>query len=97
MEIQTFSSAEQCHIEDTESLNCVSCFDQKPSENNTKRYNGEPESTEKNATSCIILEVGTQNLLLAFCHIPSLALSEIPRKGQYNNQTETEGNIKLRG
>ncbi|NXR94633.1 LBR protein, partial [Hypocryptadius cinnamomeus] len=28
----------------------------KPSENNTKRYNGEPESTEKNATSCIILE-----------------------------------------
>ncbi|XP_031959281.1 delta(14)-sterol reductase LBR isoform X1 [Corvus moneduloides] len=28
----------------------------KPSENNTKRYNGEPESTEKNDTSCIILE-----------------------------------------
>ncbi|KAM9241310.1 delta(14)-sterol reductase LBR isoform 3-T5 [Leptosomus discolor] len=28
----------------------------KPSENNTRRYNGEPESTEKNDTSCIILE-----------------------------------------
>ncbi|NWS79313.1 LBR protein, partial [Toxostoma redivivum] len=28
----------------------------KPSENNTKRYNGEPESTEKNDTSCVILE-----------------------------------------
>ncbi|XP_074753402.1 delta(14)-sterol reductase LBR isoform X2 [Athene noctua] len=28
----------------------------KPSENNTRRYNGEPESTEKNDTSCVILE-----------------------------------------
>lgn len=43
----------------SESLNCVSAFNQKPSENNTKRYNGEPESTGKNDTSCIILEVGT--------------------------------------
>ncbi|NXI60039.1 LBR protein, partial [Chloroceryle aenea] len=28
----------------------------KPSENNTRRYNGEPESTEKNDKSCVILE-----------------------------------------
>ncbi|KFO82648.1 Lamin-B receptor [Cuculus canorus] len=28
----------------------------KPSENNTRRYNGEPDSTEKNDTSCVILE-----------------------------------------
>ncbi|XP_029891295.2 delta(14)-sterol reductase LBR [Aquila chrysaetos chrysaetos] len=28
----------------------------KPSENNTRRYNGEPDSTERNDTSCIILE-----------------------------------------
>ncbi|NXY47472.1 LBR protein, partial [Ceuthmochares aereus] len=28
----------------------------KPSENNTRRYNGEPDSTEKNDTSCVIME-----------------------------------------
>ncbi|NWR69392.1 LBR protein, partial [Centropus unirufus] len=28
----------------------------KPSENNTRRYNGEPDSTERNDKSCIILE-----------------------------------------
>ncbi|NXC69633.1 LBR protein, partial [Anhinga anhinga] len=28
----------------------------KPSENNTRRYNGEPDSTERNDTSCISLE-----------------------------------------
>ncbi|GAB0187464.1 delta(14)-sterol reductase LBR [Grus japonensis] len=28
----------------------------KPSENNTRRYNGEPDSTERNDTSCLILE-----------------------------------------
>lgn len=32
---------------------------------------------------------------LVLCHIPSLALSEIPSKGQYNNQIEIEGKIKL--
>lgn len=32
---------------------------------------------------------------LVLCHVPSLALSEIPSKGQYNNQIEIEGKIKL--
>ncbi|NXK13516.1 LBR protein, partial [Herpetotheres cachinnans] len=34
-------------------LVCLFC---KPSENNTRRYNGEPDSTERNDTSCVILE-----------------------------------------
>ncbi|NXG67368.1 LBR protein, partial [Hemiprocne comata] len=32
------------------------CLFIKPSENNTRRYNGEPESTERNDTSCTVLE-----------------------------------------
>ncbi|NXC41657.1 LBR protein, partial [Penelope pileata] len=35
---------------------CCFFFNQKPSENNTRRYNGEPDSTERNDTSSKVVE-----------------------------------------
>ncbi|NXW08587.1 LBR protein, partial [Fregetta grallaria] len=43
-------------IQETNLALLVLVFLFKPSENNTRRYNGEPDSTERNDTSCIILE-----------------------------------------